>query len=435
MLTAFLPLFCPLRQGLPERGLLVKGFNQWRLLSCATPEAIASSWPQAARKDNFWVSQATMSFLVEQPQGIETTALVLENQVTKQRILLPAQTFYFRAADQVSEGVKGETSSFDLRRFLLRPLSFKILCLGQFLTSGPYCQDGLEALSPGETANLLTAVAETLMCREAGYTAVLLKDLYHTPSDTTTALEQRGFHQLPADPSMHLKIEEHWRTAADYLADLTSKYRVRARRARTKLTGITRRLLTQEEVIHYQDRCYQLYQQVSSGADFNAASLSEAYFPWLASLHRSTTNLKVLLTTNGGDEETFPESSQATVRFHGYFDASGKLVGFTTAIPNDKTYHAHFLGLEETCNQQHHLYHNMLFDLLEDAIAGGFKTLDYGRTALEIKSSLGAEPVDYAVQIKARHKWLNRLIPLFTPAVYSAPAWTARNPFRESCGK
>ena len=81
-------------------------------------------------------------------------------------------------------------------------------------------------------------------------------------------------------------------------------------------------------------------------------------------------------------------------------------------------------------NQSHHLYHNMLFDLLEQAIVGGFRTLDYGRTALEIKSSVGAKASDYASLVKARYGWLNRLIPLFTPAVYTAPKWVARNPFK-----
>ncbi len=433
MLTAFLPLFCPLLHGVSsQRGLPVKGMVDWQLLTCEDAEAVAGNWPAARRPDNFWVNRDTMSFLVEYPQGIKTEAIVLENLVNGHRILLTAQTFHFRAADQVSDGAKGITSSFDLRRILLRPFSFKVLCLGQFLTSGPFAQDGLERLSPTVAADLLPAVAETLMCKQAGYAAVLIKDLYPNNSPEARAIQGSGFHLLPVDPAMHLSIPSHWKTADDYLADLTSKYRVRARRARTKMEGITRRHLLPEEIDQYQDRCFALYQQISQGADFNAASLSKAYFQWLARAGQAAPHFASLIATGSEGPSSLPLGAQKGIpRFTGYFNEAGKMIGFTTAIPNGTTYQAHFLGLEDAYNQRHHLYHNMLFDLLEDAIAGGYQLLDYGRTALEIKSSVGAKPIDYAVLVKARYNWLNRLIPIFTPAVYTAPSWTARNPFRQ----
>jgi len=72
----------------------------------------------------------------------------------------------------------------------------------------------------------------------------------------------------------------------------------------------------------------------------------------------------------------------------------------------------------------------MLFDLLEQAIGGGFSTLDYARTAPEIKTSVGAVSREPAVMLKARSGLLNRLVPLFTSAVYQQAKWTPRNPFR-----
>lgn len=431
MTSAFLPLFCPLQATRKLSGTELPGFAHWRLICCAGAEEVLANWPETTRPDDFWLRKEVLAFIIDHPQGLETEAVLLENLVSGQQILLTAQTFTFNAAGQVSDGAKGATSSFDLRRMLLSRISFKVLCLGQFLTSGPFSHEGLQHLTAAEAAELLPAVAEALMRRGGGYTAYLIKDLYPTLHPVTSQLEASDHYLLPADPSMTLAIRPAWRSTEDYLADLSSKYRVRYRRARAKVDGITRRRLSGEEVVLYQQRCYELYQQVSKGADFNATSLQPDYFPWLARLRARRT---VMETAFGSDQSfsaaaTLPGKT-LTPCFHGYFNEAGTLVGFTSAIPNGPVYHAHFLGIEEVYKHSHHLYHNMLFDLLEDAIAGGFSTLDYGRTALEIKSSVGANPTDFAVLLRARHSWLNRMVPFFAPAVYTAVPWTERNPFR-----
>ncbi|MEM1359834.1 MAG: hypothetical protein AAGF89_16635, partial [Bacteroidota bacterium] len=347
------------------------------------------------------------------------------------RILLTSQAFTFRAAGQVSDTAKGETSRYDLRRRLLAPLSFEILCIGQFLTSGDYCQDGLQQLSPTEASELLPAVADTLLECDRTYTAVLLKDLYPTAHDVVQILRAAGYYTLPVDPIMKLELDPHWNNIEDYLETVTSKYRVRYRRARGKLAGLRRQRLSVQDVATNQDRIYQLYANVSSGADFNAATLTPDYFPWLA--QQGAKVLSHPWLSNSQLASVYAEDGLALsgpVQFHGYFTEGDELVGFTSSVANGSVLHAHYLGLEDDYKYSHHLYHNMLFDLLEEGIEGGFATLDYGRTALEIKSSIGAKPIDYACLLKTRQNWVNKLVPIFTPAVYRAHEWTPRNPFK-----
>ncbi|MEM9931136.1 MAG: hypothetical protein AAF840_15060, partial [Bacteroidota bacterium] len=64
MLTAFLPLCCPLHQNQvrAHQGLTVKGMEQWELLSYDTPEALNANWPSAEREDDFWLRREVMSF-------------------------------------------------------------------------------------------------------------------------------------------------------------------------------------------------------------------------------------------------------------------------------------------------------------------------------------------------------------------------------------
>ncbi|MBC6996778.1 GNAT family N-acetyltransferase [Neolewinella lacunae] len=414
MLTTFLYHPCAPAVNSAPTAAPLRGAAGWSMRRFRTAEEICQHWPEGERADGFWLRAETLAFLRNHPQGITTEALLLEHAHDGRRVWLSAQPFSFSAAGQVSDQAKGKTSSYDFRRRLLAPFSFRVLCIGQFLVSGPYAQDGLQNLGAAEATDLLSATADALMDSCRGYTAVLLKDLYPTEHPVSCALEQRGYHALPADPVMGLHIPAHWNNLEDYLLDLSSKYRVRYRRARGKMEGLERRRLSAAEVDRYQDRIYHLYQQTSAGADYNAATLSAAYFPWLA--------------TTGSPSKG--HRSAALSYFHGYFTASGEMVGFTSGIGNGKVFHAHFLGLEDTYKRSHHLYHNMLYDLLATAIEEGYEELDYGRTALEIKSSVGATPERFACQLKARPRLLNQLVPIFTPAVYQATPWEERNPFR-----
>ena len=373
----------------------VVNYSDWQLHWLAAGEP-----SRAERPDDWWMQSAVLAFLRHHPQGMTTRGLRLIHVPSGRTLLLTAQDFYFDARAQFSDSAKGATSSWDIRRSILRRFRSKVLVLGQLLTSGDYGQDGLDQLTPREAALLLPAVADTVMRLGRGYRATLLKDLYPTDSPHTTALRHNHFALLPTDPCMLLPLR--WPDMDAYLDELNSKYRVRYRRARTKLVGIERRRLSMREVSERNERIYALYRITSRGAAVNLTELKPGYFRWLG--------------------------QRAVV--HGYFTASDELIGFTTALANGPIYQAHYLGLEEAYKRSHHLYHNMLFDLLSDALAGQYRMLDYGRTALEIKSSVGAAPRSYATLLRLCSRWLNRLVPSFVPAVFTAPDWQQRHPFR-----
>ena len=427
MFTAFLPASCLLRRRPPATTGSLLGSPDWQIKIFRDPAELLAAWPAAVRPDDFWLRRETLTFLNGTPQGIQTEAVVVEH-ADGRRLLFTLQTFAFSAAGQVTDAAKGRTSRYDFRRRLLSPFSFSILVVGQMLTSADYAQDGLAGFSSPEAADFVEDLGATLLEMYPGHSAILLKDNFRRSDTAVTALQHRGFYALPGDPVMGMRLPPEWASFEDYLGALTSKYRVRYRRARAKLEGITRRRLSAPEVRAYADTLYDLYRQTSSGADFNAAKLTANYFPWLAEAGRQDFAGSRVQGILEGSKGLDPLASPTTLT--GYFDGD-RLIGFTSAIRNGEVYHAHFLGLEPAYKFSHHLYHNMLFDLLGDAIASGARHLDYGRTALEIKSSVGAEPTEFAVLLKARSRVLNYLIPLFTPAVYTSPAWTQRRPFRK----
>ncbi|WP_116127102.1 GNAT family N-acetyltransferase [Lewinella sp. IMCC34183] len=382
------------------RARALPGVDGWEFHRFRRPADFAG-WPAApARSDGRWMEAETLAFLSGHPQGFSTEGVCLRHPASGQRLLLTAQTFRFRVRQHVRHAAGGRVSRWDLRRRLLGLGSARVLCLGQLLTSGDYAY-AAKGLSPELLTRLLLATADVLAGPTCGYRAVVIKDLGPPGAPEGLLLQDSGFLSLPADPVMHLDLTP-FATPEDYLDRLSSKYRVRYRRARGKLGELVRRRLSPEEVGHYLPRLYALYLETSRGADVNVVHLQPDYFGWLG------------------------RSGQ----LHAYFTPDAELVGFTSGLPNGPVYQAHFLGLEEAYKYSHHLYHNMLYDLLEDAIRSGYDRLDYGRTALEIKSSVGAEPRYYDSWLRIHPQWLNPFVPAFLSAVFTPPAWEARNPFK-----
>jgi hypothetical protein len=307
---------------------------------------------------------------------------------------------HFRARQQLSDGVKGVTSRLDFRRRSLGVLAPRVVVIGQLLTSGNYAHDGLRELPSDEVAELVTALGKYLLARNAGVSAILLKDLWPEDHPVAASLQARQYLPLPSEPVFRLDLRP-FTSYPDYLAALTSKYRVRYRRARAKAEGLTVRPLPLAEVDRRLDRLYALYQLTRVTADVNLTELTPSYLRWLGEI--------------------------GCVK--GYFDAE-RLIGFTSLLPNGPVWQAHFLGMEAAYKTSHHLYHNMLYDLLADSLTGGADELDLGRTAPEIKSSLGACPFFYGNLVFARSPVLRWILPAFVPAFFRQPEWQPRHPFR-----
>lgn len=288
-------------------------------------------------------------------------------------------------------------------------LRFEALVVGQFLTTGPFAITNLADTDHPEQLlpRAAEALARHLRSRGRRLHGVLLKDLVRQKSSSARVWQSLGYQSLPAQPNMELEIPEAWRGLDDYLEALTSKYRVRYRRARKKAKSIRCRKLTQEDLIAYRAAMYALYRSIATDAGFNAVILPEDYF--------------LQLSNRLGD------------RFlvYGYFQGE-RLIGFRTELtgPNRRLF-AHFIGFDPEVNRPTQLYQNMLYDLLESAIFRGFRTLDYGRTALEIKSSVGAESVDYYVGLKSLIPGLNWLVSPIAAYLSPLPEWQSRSPFRE----
>ncbi|MFK7932214.1 MAG: GNAT family N-acetyltransferase [Saprospiraceae bacterium] len=235
----------------------------------------------------------------------------------------------------------------------------------------------------------------------------MLKDFVQEDQVVTQAkfIEEHQYSEFEFQPTMITTLREEWTCFEDYLDAMSSKYRVRAKRAHKKGKELATRSLSLEEIKQHQTTIYQLYQNVADAADVNMAQLHPDYF--------------LKLKENLGDN----------FQLFGWF-LEEKLIGFHTLIDDYQELEAHFLGLDHDFNRSHQLYLNMLYSMTDYGIKNKYESVAFARTALEIKSSVGAEP--YRMYCYIRHnknlpnRFLKSAVSYFEPNV----EWKQRHPFK-----
>jgi hypothetical protein len=72
----------------------------------------------------------------------------------------------------------------------------------------------------------------------------------------------------------------------------------------------------------------------------------------------------------------------------------------------------------------------MLYDMLEFGILRNYPIINYGRTAMEIKSSIGAKPVWFDSYMMHQNTWINRFLAKFYHLLEPKVDWKERHPFK-----
>lgn len=217
-------------------------------------------------------------------------------------------------------------------------------------------------------------------------------------------LIQKQLYKVNVQPNMVLSISPRWSILKDYYEDLNKKYKRRFRTARNKIKDVNFRELSAIEIDQRSHHLHTLYLNVSNNARFNTFVLPVGHFNEFKT--RLDSNFKVF----------------------GYF-LDNRLIGFYSLILNKGQLETYFLGYDQDYQYERQLYLNMLYDMLEFGIVNKFKSVIYARTAMEIKSSVGAKPLAMEMYIKHTNKWVNRWMqPLFN-LLDPTEEWEERHPF------
>ena len=296
-----------------------------------------------------------------------------------------------------------------IRNFIFKNFASHTLFLGNNMITGQNGYVFSKEIDFNHISEILLQSADeiTLYFRKKGISIHLVsfKDFYDHCSVELKKYRFSNIYEFNTQPNMIFYLDQNWKSLDDYVAALSKKYRDQFKRARKKFDGIQMKNLSYDEVLQNEEKIYELYHYVAKNAPFNTFFLSKNHFSTL--------------------------KGQCGNRFQifGYF-LNEELVGFHTLLLNDETLETYFLGYNDHIQKENMLYLNMLYNMTEYGIENGFKRIIFGRTALEIKSSIGATPVQMSGFIYHNNKLINRFIGKIFRNLEPELHWKQRHPFK-----
>lgn len=263
--------------------------------------------------------------------------------------------------------------------------NIRIMFGGNIFLSGEHGIFIRDTVNKTEALNVIAQEIKSLAKRTKPLHAVLVKDFLNKSLPLTKHFMDFGFASMHVEPNMILELDPNWKTYEDYKNALKSKYRVKVNKADKTSRTLTARIFSETDFATYKDELQKLYENTIANANFNAQVLDlNTYIKLRATYH-----------------EDFIVKA--------YF-IEDTLVGFLTALANNKHLDAHFIGLNYELNKRHAIYPRILNDYVRIGIDKQVSHINLGRTASEIKSTIGALPVDLTVYIRHKRSLINTVI-------------------------
>lgn len=320
------------------------------------------------------------------------------------------QIYPFSARESI-RGLRSVQSENFLKVILANWVEFTAFVCGNLLLSGQhgyYFLPGYESRAMKILHPLWQECFEKERTKNRRISVQFIKDMPDAEfTDEIRYLEKQDYFRFRVQPAMVVKIQPQWKEFDDYLMALKSKYRIRLRQAMSKSNHLSCRELTLEDLIRSRDRIQHLLNKVLEESDFRIVHFDVDYL------------------------------IEVKMNLHDFFKIRGfyvgdQLLGFMTYFITKDKMLAHFTGFDTERNKKLDLYLNMLIDLISQAISFKVVELDFSRTALEIKSSVGAEPVPMTNFLWHYHCAKHRLLPKLFRSLYSPEEWVQRRPFRNN---
>ncbi len=290
---------------------------------------------------------------------------------------------------------------------LLQRNYVKIMLLGNSFLSGEH---GLFVKKNEDHKEVLICIANAIQTilnansyLKKWVDIILLKDFKNT--STINQLKNNNFAPVQIDANMVLEIKENWNTFEDYLSDFKSKFRIKAKKAYTQSNLLTLKSFTSEDILIHKNALTILYLNVVEKAKFNWAILNISTYATL--------------------QKEYPEK----FIFNAYY-LNDEIVGFSSGFIISDRLDAHYIGIDYSKNKQHAIYSRMLYDYVKIAIKNQVKQVSFGRTAGEIKSSLGATPQILTTYVRHKKSVANFIFKPFLKKIKPVN-FKQHNPFKK----
>jgi hypothetical protein len=235
--------------------------------------------------------------------------------------------------------------------------------------------------------------------------AILVKDFYAEGFGNKDCWYCNKFIHFNVEPNMIIDLPDGLKNVADYLNHFSKKYRNRAKHIFAASAPLTKKRLATNDVSFYKEEMHELYTQVYNHAKFKLAHLSANYF------------VDVM--------NSVPHSFYVDAWF-----LENKMVSFACGFCLPNEVEAHYIGFDYAQNKEFELYQTILYSYIEQAILVNKRKINLGRTASEIKTTVGAKPHELLCYIKPQNTVSKLIMKPFMQFLQPID-WIPRNPFKE----
>jgi len=317
--------------------------------------------------------------------------------------------FDFVQADFTSNSNKFVQNVSDRLSFLLKRDYVKIMICGSAFLSGEH---GIY-IKPNEDKKLvleqivkgIQAIVNANRYLKKWVDIILLKDFITKSLPIADNLKTYNYSPVQVDPNMLLALDSKWESFDDYLSSFKSKFRVKAKKAYKTSCNLVAKDFSATEVKQYKKELTRLYYKVKDKSSFNPETLNMATYISLKEVLKDDFILR------------------------GYF-LDEKLVGFMSGVVSQNSLDAHYVGIDYDLNKKHAIYSRMLYDYVKIGIERKLGYINFGRTAGEIKSTLGAVPEELTCYVRHKKSLANFLFKPFIRKIKPS-VFEQRFPFKE----
>lgn len=209
-----------------------------------------------------------------------------------------------------------------------------------------------------------------------------------------------------AEPFMRLMVREEWSSLSDCIAAMHSKYRVRAKKALTE-SGV-------------------LQSNIYRGLEIPASMFGQ-----MAELLSQTLAKKTIALPSDLNRLLRSFANQFGNQFEvQVYEFENRTVGFLSRIYLPSGVYGMHIGYSSIHAKQWHIYQRMMLDLMDAGITSGAKSINLGRTATEIKSTLGAEPQENYFVLLSRNRFIRAAARTYKNLFFKPADYIIRHPFK-----
>ncbi|WP_370214553.1 GNAT family N-acetyltransferase [Mesoflavibacter profundi] len=373
---------------------------------------IPTSWDKLTVKDIFLKTNFLNALELSSPDHISSFYLAIYNNQELVGIAI------IQRVEMYLDNIFRKTSDHTLKRLgkaaIARIVRGNALIVGNLMHTGQhgyyFNSNKIHATVFFETVfKALKSLEKTIKkesnktIRIIGFKDYFKDDVIHL---NTHIFDKNSMYKVKVQPNMIFNIPSHFNSISDYKIALNKKYKRRYNTAIKKSSAIVKKELLLEDIKLQGNALYKLYKHVSDQAKVNSFILKRNHFY----------QLKLDLQSN--------------FKIFGYY-LNNELIGFYTLILNNSQLETYFLGYNPRYQQEYQMYLNMLYDMLEYGIDHKFKSVVYARTAMEIKSSVGANPNDMFIYMKHTNTlFINPLLKFVVNTLNPIKKWEQRHPFK-----